>query len=560
MNRRSFLRTSGLSLGVLIMSQNLSSRPAGAGGQGPIALPDVVQALGPDGPFALNTNDHRLWSARGVEVILTPETGAVAVDIRSPEAELRTVILIWNQPRSAQGRFLGDQWERSYADLHWGSIEGARIMPWYFMEWDGTTANGFGVRTGCNALCFWQASADEVRLTLDVRSGGTGVLLGTRTLRAAEIVARAGQEGESPFAATRAFCRQMCRTPRLWKTPVYGINDWYFAYGKNSAALILDHVALMAPLAAQNANRPFCVIDAGWYTMAPTRPADGAWGDDFTRPNDRFGDMGVLASKIAAEGMHPGLWVRPLCARASDPDHLLLPKIPGREAKDGPVLDPTIPENLDRIAGYLRIYRSWGYEMVKHDFTCWDIFGKWGPAMITTRDVTTPGWHFADRSKTTAEVILGLYRTIREAAGDICLIGCNTLSHLSAGIHELQRIGDDTSGLEWARTWKYGVNTLGFRITQHDAFYASDADCVGLTTKVPWEKNRQWMQLVAGSGTPLFISAQREAVGGEQREAIRQSFAAAAAVNPTGEPLDWMENATPAHWRLAGHEVTFDWT
>jgi alpha-galactosidase len=558
MNRRSFLRTSGISLGVLIMGQNLSSRTA-AGEHECLALPDAVQAIGPDGPFPLSTGDRQRWSAHGVDVMLTQRIDDLAVDLRSPEAELRTVVLIWKHNRASGGKFLGDQWERSYADLHWGPIDGARIMPWYFMEWNSGTVNGFGVRTGCNALCYWQVSADELRLTLDVRSGGTGVLLGERTLRAAEIVTRSGKEGESAFTAMRAFCRQMCPRPRLWKTPVYGINDWYFAYGQNSAALILDHVALMAPLAAQNAVRPYCVIDAGWYTMAPTRPADGAWGDDFTRANERFGDMAALAGKIVAEGMRPGLWVRPLCARASDPDHLLLPKIPGRDAKDGPILDPTIPENLERIAGYLRLYHAWGYEMVKHDFTSWDIFGKWGRAMISTKDVTTPGWHFADRSKTTAEVVLGLYRAIREGAGAVCLIGCNTLSHLSAGIHELQRIGDDTSGREWDRTWKYGVNTLGFRIAHHDTFYAADADCVGLTTKVPWEKNRQWMQLVAESGTPLFISAQREAVGTEQREAIRQSFASAATVNPPGEPLDWMESATPSHWRLAGREVTFNW-
>ena len=31
------------------------------------------------------------------------------------------------------------------------------------------------------------------------------------------------------------FCKMMCALfPRLPKKPVYGINDWYFAYGNNS--------------------------------------------------------------------------------------------------------------------------------------------------------------------------------------------------------------------------------------------------------------------------------------------------------------------------------------
>ena len=91
------------------------------------------------------------------------------------------------------------------------------------------------------------------------------------------------------------------------------------------------------------------------------------------------------------------------------------------------------------------------------------------------------------------------------------------MSHLSAGIFELNRIGDDTSGKEWARTRKMGVNTMGFRMVQHKTFYEADGDCVGLTTDVPWEKNKQWMQLLAKSSAPLFISAQPDAVGRTKR-------------------------------------------
>ena len=88
-----------------------------------------------------------------------------------------------------------------------------------------------------------------------------------------------------------------------------------------------------------------------------------------------------------------------------------------------------------------------------------------------------------------------MYYSVRESAGDMYVIGCNTMSHLAAGVFELNRIGDDTSGKEWARTRKMGVNTLGFRMAQHDIFYAADGDCVGLTSEVPWGKSKQWMQL-----------------------------------------------------------------
>ena len=106
-----------------------------------------------------------------------------------------------------------------------------------------------------------------------------------------------------------------------------------------------------------------------------------------------------------------------------------------------------------------------------------------------------------------------LYRTIRAAAGDALVIGCNTVSHLSAGVFEICRIGDDTSGTEWARTRKMGVNTLAFRGVQHGAFYVADADCVGVTNAVPWSLNRQWLDLLARSGTMLFVSLAPDALG-----------------------------------------------
>jgi len=161
--------------------------------------------------------------------------------------------------------------------------------------------------------------------------------------------------------------------------------------------------------------------------------------------------------------------------------------------------------------------------------------------------------------RTNAEIIANLYQVIREAAGDTYVIGCNTISHLSAGVFELCRIGDDTSGNEWARTRRMGVNTVAFRGLQQGTFYGADGDCVGLTTKIPWEKNKQWMELVAKSGTPLFISAQPEATGTEQKAFIKECFRWASQPLPVGEPLDWMENPFPQKWKLNGEVVQFNW-
>lgn len=93
----------------------------------------------------------------------------------------------------------------------------------------------------------------------------------------------------------------------------------------------------------------------------------------------------------------------------------------------------------------------------------------------------------------------------------------------------------------------------------HTTFYAADADCVGLTPEVPWEKNKKWMQLVAESGTPLFISAQPEAVGAEQRAFIKTCFQLASQDLPVGEPLDWLETPWPQKWKLNGQVRSFNW-
>jgi alpha-galactosidase len=65
-----------------------------------------------------------------------------------------------------------------------------------------------------------------------------------------------------------------------------------------------------------------------------------------------------------------------------------------------------------------------------------------------------------------------------------------TISHLAAGIMDILPTGDDTSWLEWVWTRKYGINTLSHRMPQHGPFYAVDADCVGLTNKIPWESRK----------------------------------------------------------------------
>src|ERR1043165_430538 len=193
-----------------------------------------------------------------------------------------------------------------------------------------------------------------------------------------------------------------------------------------------------------------------------------------------------------------------------------------------------------KIAADITRLTQWGFELIKHDYSTYDIFGRWGSTMGAA--MTRDGWNFAaGPARTTAEVIDELYREIRTAAGNTLIIGCNTVSHLSAGHFDICRVGDDTSGTEWGRTRKMGVNTLAFRGVQHGAFYTADADCVGVTNAIPWEQNRQWLDLLARSGTMLFVSLSPDALGADQRRDLKAALALSAGPQPLGEPLDWRE-------------------
>lgn len=561
MDRRRFLKIAGLTFGSIFISDTTFSSVLG-NPTIPMAylhLPDFVKIVTDDqsGIFIVGSKNNYIDG--DIQVRVFQHNGELIFKLNSPTKHVKYVIVGWKTTRPVTSLCLGDHWERGYGDLQWMQINKDRIMPWYFMEYNGTTCNGFGVKTGPNTLCHWKASTTELQLVMDVRNGSHGVDLGSRELKMATAIVYKGKEGERPFVSLRRFCKMMCQSPRLADQPVYGINDWYFAYGNNSDKLIMQTVDMMVDLAQNTANRPFCLIDAGWAVVAPGKANASNWSDNFYTPGVHFKDMGDTAFRIKAKGMRPGLWMRPLCAAHNTPPSFLLPHSghslnPGEE-----LLDPTISENVEYINKCFHTYQDWGYEMVKHDFSTFDLLGRWGFEMIAQRNVTGGDWTFYNQTKTNAEVILDLYRSIRQAAGDIKIIGCNTVSHLAAGLFELQRIGDDTSGHEWARTKKMGVNSIAFRGAQHNTFYGADGDCVGLTTEIDWNLNRQWMELLAGSGTPLFISAQPQAIGIEQKKCIRKCFDLASLSIPIGEPLDWMETLAPSNWILNGEERTFNW-
>ena len=492
------------------------------------------------------------WSADGICVRLSSDG---ALSLASPTRGVSAVLLDWTKDWPADAQTLADAWERSYGALEWQPVGPERLSPWYFLVSANGRTDGYGVKVQPNALACWKIRTGGLTLRLDVRAGGRPVRLGERTLEMATVVARAGEAGESAFAAGRAFCKLMCERPRLPKEPVYGYNDWYCAYGRNTATNFLADAAYIVDCAKGLENRPYVVMDDGWQKNSPPVVKVDSGHGPWDRSGEPFGmDMATFAAKVAALGAKPGLWYRPFRAwREMSADW----KLPS----DDRYVDPTVPAVREQIRTDMTRFRDWGFKLVKIDYLTFDICRNWGGTQGDRLITDDRAWR--DASRTTVEVLKDLYGVMREAAGDdVVIIGCNALNHLAAGLFELQRIGDDTSGRDWARTRKMGVNTLAFRSIQDQTFFAADADCVGLAAPgaVPWELNRQWLDLVARSGTPLFVSWHRNLATPEFKSALARAYAAAAQPRATGEPLDWRDGVAPKHWKFADGEAAYDWT
>ena len=292
------------------------------------------------------------------------------------------------------------------------------------------------------------------------------------------------------------------------------------------------------------------VIDDGWSIHSVCGP----WTS-----NEKFGDMKSLADEMKSMGVRPGLWFRPLHDAKAYEEHPEWRIHKGPDKQTLTFLDPSHPEVKAYLHGEMTKLREWGFELVKHDFSTYDMFDRFG-FDLNGKLAVSDDWTFYDDTKTSAEIILEFYHILREAAGDMVLIGCNTVSHLSAGIFEINRTGDDTSGKTWSRTRAIGVNTLAFRLCQNRAFYMVDADCVGiLEDNIDWSLNRQWLELLAKSGTPLFVSMQPKAVTEIMKKDLEDAFVLNSVQENMAEPMDWMYNNQPQEWMIDGKEYSFDW-
>ncbi|MBQ7788620.1 MAG: hypothetical protein IJ398_03100 [Clostridia bacterium] len=485
-------------------------------------------------------------------------TDSLKITLEAKNQGVRFLRLRWNEKTTREVKVLGDAWERAYGDLEWRGICPERCMPWYFivsngsdscLDYSGRKTECYGVGTGPNALAFWQYDKAGITLWLDIRNGAMPTMLGSEPLECATVYF-CEYENISAFEATKRFTAVMCKKPYLANHVVYGSNNWYYAYGKSSHEEIISDTKIVKELCKNNENIPYMVIDDGWQP----NPCDAPWD----RGNERFPDMKRLAEEMKQIGVRTGIWVRYLINGRDDeprkvdcfPEEYYL-------SRCNKVLDPSHPEVLKYVASTTKRIVDWGYELIKHDFSTFDIFGRWG---FEINDAMANGsWGFFDRTKTSAQIIKNFYQTIKDNANGAVIIGCNVIGHLCAGIHQLNRTGDDTSGFEWHRTAKMGVNTLAFRVAQNNNFFGADADCVGITGAIAWEQNREWLRALSLSSSALFVSCKPGILNEEQLDELREAFKVASVQKDEFIPLDWMETTCPERYLINGKEVTFNW-
>lgn len=477
-----------------------------------------------------------------INVKLNQDNEHLAIFLTAQTSKVKWIKLRWNNLSWDKNvRFLGDAWERGYGDMEWKGMNPNRFMPWYFCAKSEAKSICYGVKVRPSAMCFWQVDSLGMTLFLDVRCGGSGVNLKGRVIKLADVTACEMRDCTS-FEAMQEFCGQMCEDPILPKYPVYGSNNWYYAYGKSSESEILADCDYILNLTKDIENKPYMVIDDCWQEHHRLNEYNGG---PWTKGNEKFPDMKALADKLVQKGVRPGIWVRLLL---NEDENI---KNEWRLSHNN-CIDPTNPEALNYIKEDIKRICNWGYTLIKHDFSTFDLFGKWGFQMSPL--VTDDGWHFYDDSLTSAEVVKLLYKAILDASveasnGETLILGCNTIGHLGAGYMHINRTGDDTSGVIWERTRFMGVNTLAFRLPQHGKFYEIDADCVGIDGGISWSMNKQWADVLAQSGTPLFISVRPNILDETEKQELHEILKVASKQEHHVIPVDWEETTCPECWQ-----------
>lgn len=465
-----------------------------------IRNPDLILGANENTDFRFEEKKNRSECPVKHEISITDKE--LKVTVLPDSTPILFLKLRWNCDFSQVNSVFGDDWERvsaTHAPLEWKSVMPYRPLPWFCALRESDNTYCYGVKTGCNSFAFFQVDSNGISLFLNLMSGSHGTIV-KEPFVACELVEYSGNEGESVYSSLKTFMRILCDKPILPKTPIFGTNNWYWAYGNISREMVLREADYLAEMTDGVKHKPSLLIDDGWQI---NRTSGNKYyiGGPFKYANEKFMDMAEVADRIHEKGAKPGIWFRPLLTLGYVPEEAQLGSHDG-----GLRLDPSHPFVLERVREDAARIRAWGYEIIKHDFSTNDVFCT---SPVTVQNITFPMQNtntvFYDRSKTTAMILKDLYKAIQEGAGDADVIGCSVVGHLSAGIHSIQRVGDDTSGRSFEWTIRNGVHSF-MRLPMNNNFFKVDPDCAAFTAKVDEEMNLRFMEMCALTGSITFAS------------------------------------------------------
>lgn len=266
-------------------------------------FPDITQI--PE-IIKITTENGKTFSFSGAEkiemddVLLTFSGGKVK--LKADTTPLAEISMFWSEmPYSTF--FCSDHWERGYGDFEWRSYAPDRIMPWYFYAAKFEIFAGFGVKVRPDAFCYFKTNPSGITLVMDVRSGGRECILNGREITCCETVCAEFEPENGIFNNEKSFVALLTDGAVFPERPVYGFNNWYYAYGDSSAEEIIENTAHLARLTKGLENRPFMVIDDGWQEHRLDE--DGFIGGSWRKGNARFPDMKKLAEDMSSYDVLP---------------------------------------------------------------------------------------------------------------------------------------------------------------------------------------------------------------------------------------------------------------
>ncbi|WP_327054049.1 alpha-galactosidase [Halomicrococcus gelatinilyticus] len=246
---------------------------------------------------------------------------------------------------------------------------------------------------------------------------------------------------------------------------------------------------------------------------------------DWRTLDDGFEDVAGLVDDVRDAGHTPGLWVAPFYVQADSalaadhPEWLVTDDGDPVDAgpRHGPMyaLDTTHPGVLDWLREtFETVVDEWGFEYCKLDFL-------YAAAL--------PGDRHEDVTR--AEAYRRGLATIRDAVGDVFLLGCGALQGQSVGLVDAMRVGPDTAP-HWRASpasqpaHENAVRNVLNRQWTHRRLWVNDPDCqlVRETTDLSLAERRSFAALVALLGGSNVVSDRIADVGDVSRDLVERSL------------------------------------